>query len=92
MPTSATFLRALQPDRVVLVADAALGAINAVRLCVAALAPLAVTVMLNRFDQGDVVHQTNREWLADRDGLSVVTTVDECAAALLRHRAFGPRR
>ncbi|HUP75616.1 MAG TPA: dethiobiotin synthase, partial [Acidimicrobiales bacterium] len=69
---SAAFVHALAPDRVVLVADAGLGAINAVRLCVGALAPLAITVMLNRFDGRDAVHESNREWLAERDGLPVV--------------------
>jgi dethiobiotin synthetase len=81
---SAAFLRALAPDHVVLVADAGLGAINAVRLCVDALGPVAFTVMLNRFESGDVVHETNREWLAVRDGVSVATTVGECVSALLR--------
>jgi dethiobiotin synthetase len=87
---SATFLRSLRPEHVVLVADAALGAINAVRLCAAALAPLDVTVVLNRFDPGDVVHVTNREWLVGRDGLTVVTTVTQCVAAVLRRCSIGP--
>jgi dethiobiotin synthetase len=81
---SASFVRALEPDHVVLVADARLGAINAVRLCVGALAPLAITVILNRFDGHDAVHQSNREWLAERDGLPVVVTVGECVTALMR--------
>ncbi|HUP74131.1 MAG TPA: hypothetical protein VM282_13910, partial [Acidimicrobiales bacterium] len=57
--------------------------INAVRLCVGALAPLAITVMLNRFDGRDAVHESNREWLAERDGLPVVTTVRACVTAVL---------
>ena len=86
---SATFLHALAPDHVVLVADAGLGAINAVRLCADALSPLTITVMLNRFDSGDAVHETNREWLAVRDGLSVAISVGECVSAVLRHSHRG---
>ena len=81
---SATFVRALEPDRVLLIADAGLGAINAVRLCADTLAALAVTVVLNRFDRSDEVHQANCAWLADRDGLSVVTDLDECTTSVLR--------
>ena len=79
-------VRLLAPDLVVLVADAGLGTINAVRLCVDALAdsglsplppapPLAV--VLNRFDPTDDLHRRNRAWLADRDGLPVVVTPGE---------------
>jgi dethiobiotin synthetase len=81
---SATFVQALQADHVVLVADAGLGAINAVRLCVDALGPAAITVVLNRFDGHSLVHRANRDWLAGRDGLPVVTTVEECVVAVLR--------
>ncbi|MCZ7536657.1 MAG: AAA family ATPase [Acidimicrobiia bacterium] len=41
---------ALRPDAVVLVADAGLGTINAVRLCAGALADHRLIVALNRFD------------------------------------------
>ena len=90
---SASFIRSLAPDHVVLVADAGLGAINAVRLCVDALGAGAITVMLNRFDGGDIVHETNREWLEVRDGLSVAISVNECVRSVLRHariEAAGP--
>jgi dethiobiotin synthetase len=63
---------ALQPERVVLVADAGRGAINAVRLAAAALAGWPVSVVLNRFDGALDLHQRNRAWLAERDGLHVV--------------------
>jgi dethiobiotin synthetase len=68
--------RLLGPDVVVLVADAGLGTINAVRLAVDALAgvPAPVVVVLNRFDAADDLHYRNRDWLADRDGMTVVTT------------------
>ena len=80
---SATFVRSVVADHVLLVANAGLGAINAVRLCATALEATPFTVVLNRFDRDDAVHETNRAWLADRDGFSVVTTVDDCVAAVL---------
>jgi len=79
----ATHLTArLRPDAVVLVSDAGLGTINAVRLSVAALAgvtegtgaPAAepLLVVLDRFDEGLELHRRNREWLAGRDGHRVL--------------------
>ena len=56
--------RLLHPDAIVLVADAGLGTLNAVRPSVEALAPTApVTVLLNRFDRTDELHRRNLEWL-----------------------------
>jgi dethiobiotin synthetase len=63
---------ALHPERVVLVAEAGLGAINAVRLATAALAEWPVSVVLNRFEPALDLHQRTRAWLAERDGLHVV--------------------
>ena len=63
---------ALGADNVLLVADAGLGTINAVRLS-AGVFSLPVTVFLNRFDPGDDLHCRNERWLAD-EGYSVVTT------------------
>jgi dethiobiotin synthetase len=65
--------RALAPSFVVLVAPAGLGTINAVRLCADALAPLRLAVALNRYAAVDDLHELNRSWLSDRDGLTVVT-------------------
>ena len=65
--------RALAPTLAVLVAPAGLGTINAVRLCADALAPLRLVVALNRYSAVDDLHELNRSWLADRDGLAVVT-------------------
>jgi dethiobiotin synthetase len=64
---------AVVPDVVVLVADAGLGSINAVRLTLDALGPLAATavVVLNRFDGGSDLHRRNFEWLRERDGRRV---------------------
>lgn len=71
---------AVAADLVVLVADAGLGTINAVRLSVDAFRPTPVVVVLNRYDEGDAVHRANRHWLTARDGLDAV--VDAAAAAI----------
>jgi dethiobiotin synthetase len=63
----------LQPDLVVLVADAGLGTINAVRSSMAAITDAVVVVVLNRFDADVDLHRLNAAWLADRDGFRVVT-------------------
>ena len=76
-------MHALAPDRVVLVADAGLGTINAVRLAAGALVGLRLHVVLNRFDDGDDLHRRNLAWLADTDGLDVVTGPDALADRLL---------
>jgi dethiobiotin synthetase len=66
---------ALRPDLVVVVAEAGLGAINAVRLSVAALADRPVVVALNRFDpERAELDVANRDWLVQRAGLDVVTS------------------
>lgn len=81
---SAQLAAALRPDLAVLVADAGLGTINAVRLSTAALAAEArsapVVVVLNRFDPNDPLHLANARWLRERDGCDVVTTADDAWA------------
>jgi dethiobiotin synthetase len=57
--------RALGIGRAILVADAGLGTINAVRLCVEAMTGLDTIVFLNRCDPADDLHRRNRGWLAD---------------------------
>ncbi len=79
---------ALEPDFVVLVADAGLGTISAVRLTADALtvvkAPLVV--VLNRFDASVGVHGRNLDWLRQRDGLpSLVAPGDEAELARWVH-------
>jgi len=69
----------LKPDAAVLVADAGLGTINAVLLSFAALAPVPVYVILNRFDAGDSLHVANRRWLTDRFGLDVSVDINSLA-------------
>jgi dethiobiotin synthetase len=79
---SVALAHALTADRVVIVADAGLGTINAVRLTVAALSSWTPIVALNRYDEADELHSANRAWLTDRDGFTVVTTPSDLAATL----------
>jgi dethiobiotin synthetase len=67
--------RAVAPDVVVLVADAGLGTINVVRLCLDVLAQHRVVVYLNRFDEREDLDRRNRAWLVERLGAAVVTDV-----------------
>ena len=69
------------PDVIVLVADAGLGTINAVRLTLHALGPLAAlaVVVLNRFDPKSDLHRRNLEWVSRRDGRRVVTIAGSAA-------------
>lgn len=80
---SGDLVRALGVDVVLLVADAGLGTIDAVRHGVAALDRLPVVVHLNRYDDGDDLHRRNRAWLADRDHFDVTVDVAATAARLL---------
>ena len=75
--------RRLEPGLAVVVADAGLGAINAVRLSAAAVSALEcpLVVVLNRYD-GGALHRANREWLC-ADGLDVVVAVDELLGRVL---------
>jgi len=73
---------ALAPDLIVVVAEADLGAINAVRLSAAPFAPRPVVVALNRYDEHDAMHVANRRWLELRSGLDVVVTPTELAERL----------
>lgn len=74
-----TLVNTLQAALVILVADAALGTINLVRLSTDALAGHRVVVYLNRFDGDSELHEANRAWLVTRDGLEVVTDPEALA-------------
>jgi dethiobiotin synthetase len=63
----------LAADRVLLVADAGLGTLNAVRLSLDALGDVSVVVFLNRYDSTDELHLANRDWLETHAGATVVT-------------------
>lgn len=79
---SAGLAHRLAPDVILLVADAALGTINATRLSAATMAPLPVVVLLNRYDADDELHRRNRAWLADRDGFDVIVGPGDLLARL----------
>lgn len=64
-------LAGVQPDLVLVVADTALGVVHAVRAVVDRLGRPAV-VVLNRYDPAADVHRRSRDWLAGRDGLTVL--------------------
>jgi dethiobiotin synthetase len=72
----------LRPDHIVLVAGAGLGAINAVRLAAAALAPQRPAVLLNRYQGTDPVHVANLEWLRRHTDLAVATDIAELLTRL----------
>ncbi len=84
--TSLDLATAVDPDELLLVADAGLGTINGVRLALAAvathpgLAGRPVPVLLNRYEPDDRLHRENAAVLA-ADGFTVVT-----AAATLTAR------
>lgn len=72
----------IEPDHVVLVADAGLGAINAVLLSAAAIGARQPTILLNRFDASNRTHAGNAQWLRERTDLTVTTSVAALAALL----------
>ncbi|HEX5265142.1 MAG TPA: dethiobiotin synthase [Acidimicrobiales bacterium] len=80
---SVDLARAIRPDLVVLVADAGLGTIHAVRSAAPALADWPLAVVLNRYDAGSDLHRRNRAWLAERDRLPVYTDVAAVLGDLL---------
>jgi dethiobiotin synthetase len=73
----------LRPHGIVLVADAALGTLNLVRLSVDALGHRPIVVYLNRVDEDNDLHRRNRRWLEERMHLEVVTTPRALAGAVL---------
>ena len=69
----------LDPDRVVVVAPAGLGAIHDVVACAAPLAGRRSVVFLNRFDSDAEVHTLNLNWLTKVRGLMAVTSLEDLA-------------
>ncbi|MGH2778434.1 MAG: ATP-dependent dethiobiotin synthetase BioD [Actinomycetota bacterium] len=65
--------RAVDAERVMLVANPGLGTINATLLSASAFDGMDVTVFLNYFDKANPLHAANRQWLAARAHLEVVT-------------------
>lgn len=82
----------LRPEVVVVVADAGLGAIGAVRMALAGLSEAAggapVLVVLNRWVDDDLGRR-NLDWLRRRDGCTVFTCVEDLADDL-ESRISGP--
>jgi dethiobiotin synthetase len=74
-----TLIEELQPDVVLLVADAGLGTINSVRLSLEALdtgAHVATPlVMLNRFDPADDLHRRNRSFLTGLLDVEILSSI-----------------
>lgn len=76
-----TLAERLDPDLIVLVADAGLGTINAVLSSLACFGDRRAVVLLNRFDADDDLHRRNLEWLRTRERLEVA--VDPEALSIL---------
>ncbi len=81
-----TLIEELQPDLLILVADAGLGTINSVRLSLEAIdtgshvaTPL---VMLNRFDPADELHRRNRSWLIGALDVEVLSSMPALVARI----------
>ena len=74
---------ALRPELVVLVADAGLGTINAVRMSAAALGTHPTVVFLNRFDPAVDLHERNENWLRTQTRLHLVTDVETLVTLLV---------
>lgn len=79
---SALLLRALRVDEVLLVADAELGTINAVRQATDCLPEYPIRVLLNRFDPTRQMHRRNLDWLLEKDQLEIYTAPHSLAQAL----------
>lgn len=75
-------VKRIAPDALVLVADAGLGTINAVRASLMALKRQDVWVFLNRFDPSNELHVRNRAWLEDVYGYQVTVDVAEVVRRL----------
>lgn len=76
-------IMALAPDVVILVADAELGAVGAVRSNIDSLGDRwKPIVFLNRYDRQKDLHRRNADWLRNRDGFTVHVSPTETATAL----------
>jgi len=73
----------LAPDLVVLVADAGLGTLNAVRQSTESLADHPTVVVLNRFDLEVELHRRNLQWLVERDELDPLVDVESLIGSVM---------
>lgn len=72
----------LAPTNVLLVADAGLGTLNSVRLCLRALGTQPTVVFLNRYQAANELHRRNAEWLVG-EGIAVGRNLDELERELI---------
>ena len=83
---SISLIEILQPDIVLLVADAGLGTINQIILSLEAInsgAHVATPiVVLNRFDPADDLHKRNRDWLVEHLEVDVLSSVHAVLAKI----------
>lgn len=80
---SAEFIRRLRPDRTLLIADASLGTLNAVRLSLACIGADTVTVFLNRYEESNETHRLNRRWLAEHYDIPTLIDIVALTRAVL---------
>ncbi|CAM8649432.1 BioD Dethiobiotin synthetase [Acidimicrobiia bacterium] len=83
-----TLIEALQPDLILVIADAGLGTINSIRLTLEAIdrgshvaTPI---VVLNRFDPADDLHCRNRDWLESNLEAEILASVPAVMTRLRR--------
>jgi len=83
---SISLIEILQPDIVLLIADAGLGTINQIILSLEAInsgAHVATpVVVLNRFDPADDLHKRNRDWLTEHLEVDVLSSVPAVLAKI----------
>src|SRR5690606_41403750 len=81
LPIYLELIERLAPTRTLLVADAGLGTLNLVRLCLRALGEKPTLVFLNRFDPDNDLHRRNWQWL-NTEGVQLARDVPEALAQL----------
>lgn len=64
-------------DELLLVADAGLGVVNAVRLALSCCGQLPTKIFLNRFERGHDLHRRNVRWLNEVYGIPTLVDLDE---------------
>ena len=78
----ADLVELLRPDLVALVTGAGLGILSDVRLAARAFGAQPLIVYLNRYDPAQELHERNRRWLAERDGMVVAVSPQQLADAV----------
>jgi dethiobiotin synthetase len=82
-------VEALRPDLVVLVSGAGLGILSDARLASRAFGAHPLIVYLNRYDPSQELHERNRRWLVDRDGMVVAVGPRQLADAVVAFKLAG---